>query len=52
MDLIYLGVGLVIGGTAIMIVSYHARGPAALTDVGKILAFLGFAVLFQSFLVS
>lgn len=44
MDLIYLGVGLVIGGVAIMLVCYHSRGPATLTDIGKILAFLGFVI--------
>ena len=43
-DLICLGAGLVIGGVAIMLVSYHAGGPAALTDIGKILAFLGFVI--------
>lgn len=44
MGMIYLGAGLVIGGAVMMLVSYHSTGSSLVTDAGKILAFLGFAV--------
>ncbi len=44
MNLIYVGAALVIGGASVMLVSYHGRGPATVTDMGKILALLGFVV--------
>jgi hypothetical protein len=42
--LVYLGVALVIGGAGMMLISYHVEGPAGVTGVGKILAFLGFLI--------
>lgn len=44
MGLIYVGVALVIGGAAIMLVSYYGRGPAVMADIGKILALFGFII--------
>jgi hypothetical protein len=42
--LIYLGAALVITGAGIMLVSYHGEGPVVATNMGKILAVLGFIV--------
>lgn len=42
--LIYLGAAFVIGGAAMMLVSFYGEGPTVITDIGKILAFLGFVV--------
>lgn len=44
MRLIYIGVALVIGGAMTMLASYHVGGPPTVTEFGKILAVLGFAV--------
>ena len=44
MRLIYLGAVVVVGGAVMMLVSYHGRGPSAVTDAGKILALLGFVI--------
>lgn len=42
--LIYVGAGLVIGGAASMVVSYHLPGPTGVADFGKVVALVGFVL--------
>jgi len=44
MGMIYLGVTLVIGGAAMMLVSYHSRGPDIITNGGTVIALFGFFI--------
>jgi Flp pilus assembly protein TadB len=44
MMLIYLGVALVIGGAATVLVSSHGNGPVAVEPLGKIVALCGFVI--------